>query len=345
MKTKKTNPPKKSKMHWNRSRLNHVLDKWKGIRVLVVGDVGIDRYTLGTVERISPEAPVPVVHVQSEELKLGLAANVAANVMALGGVPTLIGVIGNDFAGQDLKRILRANGMDSGTLVVDSNRRTVLKDRIVTERQQLLRVDHESLNAVRKSVENQILKKFVELLPDADFVILQDYAKGLIGEDLCRSLFGAAKKAKKLVAVDPNVKTPLKFYRGAFLFKPNLKEAEGLTGIRVGDEASLRQVGQEILNRTKAQYVVITRGKEGMAVFSANKKGAKYIPTFSREVYDVSGAGDTVISVLSLALATGASIDDAAILGNLAAGVEVAKRGTATVNVDEIMSAMKSFEN
>ncbi len=328
---------------WNKSRLLSVLRRLEGKKVLVIGDVGVDRYTIGSVERISPEAPVPIVLVESEQLKLGLAANVADNVKVLGGTPMLVGTIGKDRGAQDFKDLLGKAKIQAGHLVVDSTRRTVLKERVVSDRQQLLRIDYESVHELGAKTQSAVMKKVKTLLPKCDAVILEDYAKGLINAEMANEFFSAAKREKKPIAVDPNLKTPLEFYRGAHVLTPNSKEAEKLAGISIRDNESLFQAGTTILKGTQAQHVVITRGKDGMAIFTAGASQITLIPTYAREVYDVSGAGDTVIAVMTLALSAGASIEEASILGNLAAGVEVGKRGTATVSPDEIQKALDFF--
>lgn len=325
---------------WDKRRLHHLLVQMRGKRIAVVGDVGVDRYTYGMVERISPEAPVPIVRVEREKLKLGLAANVADNIVVLGGVPLLMGTAGKDRSGDDLKNLLQTLGVSVKSIVQDKSRRTVLKERVVSEHQQLLRVDYESDSPVSVKTHQKILGHLRQMIRKVDGIIIQDYAKGLIQPYLLKNLFDLARKNKKMVLVDPHYSTPLKNYRGATVLNPNKKEAEILTGIQIQDESSLVRVASEIFKQTSAKYVVITLGKDGMAVFSIRKKTACRIPTYAREVYDVSGAGDTVISVLGLAISSGASIDEAAVLGNLAAGVEVGKRGTATVSVEEIVSAM-----
>ena len=325
----------------NQARLKKILTLFQGKRVLVIGDVGLDRYTIGSVERISPEAPVPIVLVQEEKLKLGLAANVADNVQALGGFPSLVGVVGGDRCGEDFLQILEGMGIETLGMVEDGSRRTILKERIVSDRQQLLRIDYETPSKISRSIENQILEKVSKLLVVTDAVIIEDYAKGTLTENLMKAIFKMAKKAKKWVAVDPNLKTPVTQYRGVDILTPNTREAEYLSGISIRDDRSLRQAGEKILKATLAQHLVITRGRDGMAIFSRGESKITKIPTSAREVYDVSGAGDTVISVLILALIAGASIEEASMLGNLAAGVEVGKRGTATVSPAEIRSALE----
>jgi rfaE bifunctional protein kinase chain/domain len=329
---------------WDHARLRGWLARFSKLRIAVVGDVGVDRYVIGAVERISPEAPVPVVRVEEEQLKLGLAANVADNLRALGARALLSGVTGRDRGGEDLRALLRRAGISPTHLVTDRARRTVLKERMVSDRQQLLRVDYETIAPVLPEIGRQVLAHARRMLARADAVILQDYAKGLISPSLATELMRLAARAGKPVAVDPNAKSPPALYRGAFVLTPNTKEAEALAGHRIVDEASLLAAGRRILADTRARHVVITRGKDGMAIFSAGVREVTLIPTYAREVYDVSGAGDTVISVLTLALAAGAGIEEAAILGNLAAGVEVGKRGTATVTAEEIRMAMGLFE-
>jgi rfaE bifunctional protein kinase chain/domain len=328
---------------WDKNRLLTFIKQRSNKRILIVGDVGVDRYTEGSVERISPEAPVPIVFVQEEKLKLGLAANVADNVKTLGGAPYLVGVVGKDRGAQDFRLLLRRNGIPASYLIADGTRRTVLKERIVSDRQQLLRVDYESQHPMDGKIGTEVLDQVEALLPKVDWVIVEDYAKGLIGAELARKIFALARSHKKNVAVDPNTKTLLSIYRGAYLLTPNTREAEALAGMRISDAASLAQAGFKLLEGASARHIVITRGKDGMAIFTRGSSEIVLIPTYAREVYDVSGAGDTVISMLALALSSGASIEEAAVLGNLAAGVEVGKRGTATVSPDEVRTALEFF--
>lgn len=326
---------------WDSLRLHGLLQSFVGKRILVVGDVGVDRYTVGTVDRISPEAPVPIVAVEREEHKLGLAANVGDNIRALKAEAELIGVVGEDRAAQDFRTLLKKAGIGGARLVADPARRTVLKERIVTDRQQLLRIDYETAEAISPQTERKIIDQLSKAVEKVDGVIVEDYAKGVFNERVCQAVIRAARRAKKLVTVDPNSKTDVSFYRGADLIKPNRQEAERLSGIKIKDDATALASAREILGRTKARWVVITLGRDGIVILERRAKGLVRIPTFVREVYDVSGAGDTVIAVLTLALTSGANVDEAAILANLAAGVEVGKRGTATVTAEEITQALE----
>jgi len=329
-------------------RLMSLVRAFRERRILVVGDVGIDRYTTGDVERISPEAPVPIVFVRSEVHKLGLAANVADNLHALGAKSDLIGVIGKDRFASEFRALLKKEKVSDRSLIVDSTRRTIVKGRIVSDRQQLLRIDYETPDAISPRVEVQILKSVRARLRSRKAgdrihaLVIQDYAKGLLSKKLVRSIVAAAKAARIPVLMDPNAKSSLELYRGATFMTPNTKEAEKLSGILIRDDASLEAAGAKLLKGTGSPYVVITRGKDGMAIFKRGSKKPELIPTYAREVYDVSGAGDTVISVMALAYASGATISEAAILGNLGGGVVVGKRGTATCTPEELEAAMNA---
>lgn len=326
-------------MKMKEAKLVEYLHGFHRKKVGVLGDVGIDRYTWGSVERISPEAPVPIVRVDRETLKLGLAANVAENVTALGGKPEIIGVVGDDSDARDLKAMLRAHRIDPNGLVVDQSRRTILKERIVAETQQLLRVDFEDLHAMNARVRGAVKTQVTRAFKDVDAIIIEDYAKGLLDRELIAHVIAIGKKRKIPVLVDPHMKTKATEYKGVTLLTPNKREAEALSGVRIVDSKSLSQCAAAILSATSAAYVVITLGKDGMAIFRKGASAPILIPTFAQEVYDVSGAGDTVIAALALGLASQVPISDAGLISNLAAGVEVGKRGTATVSRDEILQA------
>ena len=330
---------KHSKVSLPENELLRILSEFRKQHICVLGDVGIDRYTQGIAERISPEAPVPIIFVESEYLKLGLAANVADNIIALGGRAEINGVIGSDQDAKDLIRMLKEKNLPSQSLVVDQTRRTILKERIVAETQQVLRVDYESTHPLSPSIQKKVQSTTVKNILKADALIIEDYAKGLLNPSMIRAAILAAKKRKIPILVDPHAKTPVEWYRGATLLKPNRREAEVLAGERILDPKSLIRVGRKIIEKTECESVIITLGKEGVAIFKNDSAAPTFIPTFAREVYDVSGAGDTVIAVLALSLASGAKLEEAALISNLAAGVEVSKRGTATVSPQEIMHA------
>jgi D-beta-D-heptose 7-phosphate kinase/D-beta-D-heptose 1-phosphate adenosyltransferase len=331
--------PKPDPVTLPEEELLQLLARFRDQRVAVLGDVGIDRYTQGRVERISPEAPVPIVAVEKETLKLGLAANVADNIVALGATAELTGVVGKDKDAQDLSGLLEEKRLSREGLVTDESRRTILKERIVAEMQQVLRVDYEDTHSLSPAIQKRVLSAAVKAVKRATAFIIEDYSKGLLNEAMLSAVISEARKRKIPVLVDPHLKTPVHWYSGATLLTPNKKEAEALAGFRIENDESLVRAGQVIMKEARAESLIITLGKDGMAIFKSGRSKPVMIPTFAREVYDVSGAGDTVISVLALSLASGAKLEEAAFVSNLAAGVEVSKRGTATVSPQEIIQA------
>jgi D-beta-D-heptose 7-phosphate kinase/D-beta-D-heptose 1-phosphate adenosyltransferase len=309
----------------------------KGKKILIIGDVMLDRYIMGTVNRISPEAPVPVVNVRSEKLALGGAANVASNVRALGGIPLLLGTVGDDDTARIFKDTVESLGIRSEYLVVDKKRPTTIKTRVVANNQQVVRIDQEVNYDLSSRVERMVLSRARKLIRMADAVILEDYNKGLLSPSVIKGSIKHAKEAGKPVTVDPKVKNFF-YYRGVFLFKPNEKELLGAVG-----EASTAQMEdadflQKVRKRIGCQNLLVTRGSKGMVLFGRN--GTPFsIPTVAREVYDVSGAGDTVISVATMALSVGATIKESAIIANYAAGVGVSRAGVAAITPDEILAS------
>ncbi len=299
----------------------------------------LDEYMWGTVSRISPEAPVPVVSVRSESVKIGGAGNVATNVAALGGRVSLIGLVGNDAAGERLGHELELAGIKSDGLIVDGSRPTTVKSRVVAGSQHVVRFDRENDAPVSRAIWGQVNDVVRDRLPAADVLLISDYAKGLMGAGLVREVLRAASRHRKLVAVDPKVQH-LPLFRGVTVVAPNHHEAAAAAALPVRTEADLLRVGRRLLRRLKVRAVLITRGEEGMSLFEAGK-AVVHIPTVAREVYDVTGAGDTVMGALSLALAAGADMHEAAVIANYAAGVVVGKRGTATVSRTELEQALR----
>jgi len=326
-------------------RLLSILSGFKKKKIAVLGDVGIDRYTIGLVERISPEAPVPIVSVQSEYLKLGLASNVADNVIALSGEAYLTGVLGDDQDAKDLTAILSLRKIAINGLVTDSSRRTILKERIMGDHQQMLRVDYENVHPLSSTIQKKIQTALLKMIASADALIIEDYAKGLLQEKTISVAIKAALARKIPVLVDPHLKTPVSWYSKATLLTPNKREAEVLVGQRITDQKSLITVGREVMKKSRSRSLVITLGKDGMAIFKNMNSLPTMIPTFAQEVYDVSGAGDTVIATMALVLASGGTLEEASYISNLAAGVEVSKRGTATVSQQEIVQAYLRHHN
>jgi D-beta-D-heptose 7-phosphate kinase/D-beta-D-heptose 1-phosphate adenosyltransferase len=299
----------------------------------------LDEYMWGAVSRISPEAPVPVVAVQSESVKVGGAGNVATNVAALGGRATLVGLVGNDAAAERLSHELELHGVKGDGLVEDRSRPTTIKSRVVAGSQHVVRFDRESDAPVSRAVRAQVIAAVRQRLPETDVLLISDYAKGVVSPGLVREVLALAARYHRMVAVDPKVQN-LPLFKGVTVVAPNHHEAAAAAHLTIRSEADLLRVGQVLLRRLKARGVLVTRGEQGMSLFEAGKP-VVHIPTVAREVYDVTGAGDTVMGALSLALAAGATMGEAAVIANFAAGVVVGKRGTATVTRAELEQALR----
>ena len=319
------------------------LDLLKGKKLIVLGDIGLDEYVLGDVKRISPEAPVPVLEVGSQDQRLGLAANVAQNVSSLGGESHLVAVIGADATGEQLKAMLKKAAVNCDSLVVDPSRPTTRKLRVMAGQHHIVRVDFEHRKFLSPAVEEQVFQKVQALIGKCDGIIIEDYAKGVLSESLCQKVIAAAKKAGKKVILDPNRATPHEYYRGVDLLTPNRDEAWDLSGLDLDDlresSNSLFEVGDAILRKIEAEHLVITRGKEGMSLFSGGK--VTHLPTYARQVFDVTGAGDTVIAAMMLAWMSGFTLVEACILSNFAAGVVVGKVGCVPCTIPELKNYME----
>jgi D-beta-D-heptose 7-phosphate kinase/D-beta-D-heptose 1-phosphate adenosyltransferase len=312
-----------------------------GRTVLVVGDVILDRYLWGRATRVSPEAPVLVVDVETDELRLGGAANVAHNVRALGAVPLLCGLIGDDAAGSDCARLLAERQVDVAPGIVrDPRRRTTLKTRIIAHQQQVVRADREQADDIADALEDELIRHVGRLLPSCRALILSDYQKGVVTPRLMKAVLPLARRRRIPVLVDPKVRH-LALYRGATVVTPNQAEAELAAGIRIRTAADLLAAGRRILGQVRGRAVLITRGEHGMSLFERHRPPL-HIPTAAREVFDVTGAGDSVIATLALALCAGARLREAAALANFAAGVVVGKVGTAAATAQEILAAVEA---
>lgn len=299
------------------------------VRLIVVGDIGLDEYVLGDVRRISPEAPVPVLEVASQDSRLGLAANVAQNVASLGGVAHLVAVVGDDATAGELRKKLKSAEVNPDHLIVDSSRPTTRKLRVMSGPHHIVRVDFEKKQYLSSAVEQQLVAKVASLLGQSDGVIIEDYAKGVLSESALQAIIKETHAKGKKVYVDPNRSTPAKFYNGADVITPNRDEAVELSGLDYDDlklsPNFILEVGESLRARMQAENIVITRGKEGMSLISSGE--AVHMPTFARAVFDVTGAGDTVIAALAMAHVAGFTLPDACAFGNVAAGVVVGKIG------------------
>jgi rfaE bifunctional protein kinase chain/domain len=308
-------------------RLREIIDRFDQCGILVFGDAMLDEYWWGSVSRISPEAPVPVVEIERSEQKPGGAANVALNVAALGGTPRLVAVVGNDRGRELLFGNLQEKGLDIDGLVVDPGRPTTRKTRIIGHHQQVVRADFESTVEVSPSVQAALWDMFTARLEHCQGVIISDYGKGVITSDLLCKIIEKTRAEGKFVVVDPK-DTHFFSYQRATTLTPNHHEAGFVAGRRIRDEETLRQVGFDLLNRLQAESLLITRGEQGMALFEPPDV-LTHFPTRATKVYDVTGAGDTVISAVSMALAADADMKEAAYLSNFAAGIVVREIGTA----------------
>lgn len=319
-----------------------VVDGFKKAHILVIGDFILDQFVWGSVSRISPEAPVPVVDVKRESFMPGGSLNVANNIRSLKGTSYPCGVVGRDLFGRMLVKTMRQQGIETGGVVYDSTRPTTVKTRVIAHSQQMVRFDREKTDDIPSEDLNKILHFVRQKIQSIDVVILEDYGKGVMQPFLLKEVVKLAKKSRKPVLVDPKEKH-FTYYRGVTCITPNRKEAYGGYERTVGPwqkTPALEQVGWKLMKKLNLGSVLITLGEDGMALFEKNKKITK-IPTAAREVYDVSGAGDTVIATLALALAAGAKMQEAAKISNLAAGIVVGKLGTATVSPEELKETIR----
>lgn len=320
----------------NTKRARSIIRGFRGASVLVIGDLIVDHFIWGKVVRISPEAPVPVVDVTKETILLGGSANVANNIHSLGGRSYVAGVVGSDADGRRLVRMLREKGIPTDGVVVDGRRPTTTKTRVIAHNQQVVRFDREKKDLVGERVRKRVFDYIKKAIRRADAVVVSDYAKGMVTEGLFNLLRGLSSAQGVPVVVDPKVEH-FDYYRGVTLVTPNNLEAGLASGIEIEDRAGLEKAGLALLGRLGGGALLITRGEKGMSLFEG--KSSTHIPTVAREVYDVSGAGDTVVGVVALSLAAGATFKEASVLSNLAAGIVVEKLGTATVGPSELMDA------
>jgi len=321
------------------ARISELLGRMPGSRVIVVGDLMLDRFLWGSVTRISPEAPVPVVRLQSESVTLGGAGNVARNLSALGAGVDLVGVVGRDPGGEQFRESLRKAGIDDGAVLETAGRSTTVKTRVIAHHQQIVRIDRESTDPLPPGVEAEVCRAVLGRLPGAGALLISDYDKGAVSPGVLSRILPAAASAGVVVAVDP--KPPnTDYYKPITVITPNAHEARMMAAPRKRGEEGLLEAGEAIRARLGCSAVLLTQGEAGMTLFQESRPPLR-IPAAAREVFDVTGAGDTVISTLTLALVAGASPEEAAILANAAAGCAVGKLGTAVVTPEEISRALR----
>lgn len=325
----------------NVAPLRRLISRFHELRILVAGDLMLDQYIRGSVSRISPEAPVPVVQVSQDTCLPGGAGNVAVNLASLGARVSVLGIVGYDEAGLKLRTEFAAMGIEAAGVLADSSRVTSQKCRVIAERQQVIRYDRETAASLNASVETALLKKLERAAADADAVILSDYGKGVVTPRLLKSAIALCRKRRIPITVDPKIEH-FQLYRGVTCITPNIQEA--YAGMRQSVKSGvepLTALGRSILQKLRCRSLLITRGPDGMSLFSGDGS-VKHIPTRAREVFDVTGAGDTVIAVLTLGLAGGLSARDSAGLANCAAGIVVGKLGTASATPRELLDALSA---
>jgi len=327
----------------DRKRLLEIVHRFKHAKILVIGDFILDQFVWGDVRRISPEAPVPVVNVKRESYIPGGSLNVANNIRSLEGTVYPCGILGRDLEGRMLMKAVRREGIETGGMIYDRSRPTSVKTRVIAHSQQVVRFDREKIDDVPHQDMQKILRFIRKQITHIDVIIIEDYGKGLIQPSLLKVVMKLAKRFCKPVLVDPKEKH-FNYYKGVTALTPNRSEA--YAALENGMHPSRRhtrtvdEVGRALLKKMKCEAVLITLGEDGMELFE-KKGGSTHIPTAAQEVYDVSGAGDTVIAVFGLALAVGATMQDAAVLSNLAAGIVVGKLGTATVQMQEMKAILQ----
>jgi rfaE bifunctional protein kinase chain/domain len=324
-------------LSFTKEQLNRLLDNFRGKKIAVVGDLMLDRYYWGSVQRVSPEAPVPVVEVESESIRLGGAANVASNIQALGGEPILVGLIGNDHVGQLLLEMLKERNLSAQGVVVDGSRPTTIKTRIIAHGQHVVRIDNESKADCPDHLVSGLVDAVRYNIRDIDGIVIEDYNKGVVTAQVIRQVIAVANKYDKIVTVDPKFNNFTE-YKGVTVFKPNRREVEEVLGGRLKSIDDVVSAGQRLLSMLSAQNVLLTRGEQGMSLFEANGN-TMHIPTMAEHVQDVSGAGDTVIATLTMALAGGAGIGEACVLANCAGGVVVGEVGIVPIDPARLVAA------
>ncbi len=320
-------------------KLLEILAKIQNKKILVIGDIMLDKYIWGKVKRISPEAPVQIVNVDRESYVPGGAANVASNITSISANAFMVSIVGNDTAKNILIEELKKRNVNTDGIFIDDSKPTVQKVRVIGHNQQLLRIDYEKDHRINTDVEQKVIAYIEKMMPKIDAIIISDYSKGLVTENVAKHAIEEANKQRKIAVIDPKPKHK-KYYANSTIITPNNTEASELTGISGEEDEEISEMGKTIMAEINSN-VLITRGERGMTLFEKNGNITN-IPTKAKEVYDVTGAGDTVVAVLTAALCTGANYFESASLANYAAGIVVGKVGTSSVTIDEIK---KSIEN
>jgi rfaE bifunctional protein kinase chain/domain len=322
-----------------KQRLHELQHKFNGKNIAVVGDLMLDCYFRGIVKRISPEAPVPVVEIDNEFYRFGGAANVALNLVKLGAHPYPLGVVGKDSYSEIFRGLLRDANITAECLITDESRPTTAKTRVIAHHQHLVRIDKESTASISAEIEATILKNLEDRIDTLDGIILQDYNKGVLTASLIESVIRLGNKHNILITVDPKFNNFFS-YKNVTVFKPNRKEAEDVLGMKIKSAEDVDKAGKALLTKLQAKYILLTLGEDGIAVFESDGS-SKRMPTKARNVADVSGAGDTVISTLTMALASGADIYEASFLANYAAGIVCEEVGIVPIEQNKLFEIVE----
>jgi rfaE bifunctional protein kinase chain/domain len=321
--------------------LNRFRSAFPKARIGVIGDLMLDRYFLGSVTRMSPEAPVPVLDMERKETRLGGAANVANNIKSLTATPYLFGVTGDDGKGEYLRRLAVESGFNTAGIISDPSRPTTIKTRVISGSQQMLRIDSESRAPISDTVEDALVSAFTELAPSLDGLILEDYNKGVMTASLIERILSVAAKHNIKTFVDPKFDNFFR-YRGVTVFKPNRKETQDALGLSLRSDADINSAGKLLLERLGAEHILLTLSEKGMRLYERSIDEPFIIPTRAHEVADVSGAGDTVIATLAIATVVGASVRQAAVIANRAAGIVVAELGIVPIELSQLFDALEN---
>lgn len=309
-----------------------------GKKILVLGDLMLDRYLTGQVSRLSPEAPVPIVEIEQEYSRLGGAANVGNNILALGGIPYLVGLIGRDNSGKELMNLMMEQGFPTQGIIEVADRPTTVKTRVIAHTQHVVRTDREVKDEIDSGIARRVTSIISDLIPEIDAILIEDYNKGLITQQIIEFVVTVAKKHDRIVTVDPKFDHFFDF-REVTVFKPNRRETEEALGMRMRNRQQVIQAAHLLFERLRCRCLMMTLGEEGMAIFN-HEREVRFVPTRARRVHDVSGAGDTVIGTVTLSLASGTSFEEAATLANFAAGIVCGEVGIVPITPSLLLEGM-----
>jgi rfaE bifunctional protein kinase chain/domain len=326
--------------HISKDRLNQLKKTFTGLKIAVIGDMMLDSYFWGEVKRISPEAPVPVLEVDNEFYRFGGASNVALNILKLGGIPFPIGVVGDDNDGKIFSSLINESNLNPSGLIIDKSRPTTAKTRVIAHNQHVVRIDKESKAYLTPEIEDKLYAFFLEHINEFDGIILQDYNKGVLTPTLIKKVISEANEKNKLITVDPKFNNFFS-YKDVTVFKPNRKEAGDVLGLKITNDDELKIAGSTILEKLNAKYVLLTLSEEGIAIFEKDKPEQR-MPTKAQKVADVSGAGDTVIATLTMALAAKANILEASYLANYAGGIVCEEVGIIPIEQGKLFDTIRN---